>query len=230
MITYFVLKTDGGKGAGCVRLENGRARSSCPCVLLLEDGTVAELGDEEKPLPCRPLGAAVLQGDALLCWGVPPGTKLAKAELLYGLRQGRKAEPTPEAKPETDPVSEPAPEPEDVSEPESTPESEDVPVPEPAPESALDSETTEEPAPEPEALSAPDLSPEASAPDDSAALAADFGLLVRHAGEVYESILHPPLPAEGAPLEEPKEETSGNGEPKGDWFSETEQLLEKLRR
>lgn len=230
MITYFVLKTDGGKGAGCVRLENGRARSSCPCVLLLEDGTVAELGDEEKPLPCRPLGAAVLQGDALLCWGVPPGTKLAKAELLYGLRQGRKAEPTPEAKPETDPVSEPAPEPEDASEQESTPESEDVPVPEPAPESALDSETTEEPAPEPEALSAPDLSPEASAPDDSAALAADFGLLVRHAGEVYESILHPPLPAEGAPLEEPKEETSGNGEPKGDWFSETEQLLEKLRR
>ena len=230
MITYFVLKTDGGKGAGCVRLENGRARSSCPCVLLLEDGTVAELGDEEKPLPCRPLGAAVLQGDVLLCWGVPPGTKLAKAELLYGLRQGRKAEPTPEAKPETDPVSEPAPEPEDASEQESTPESEDVPVPEPAPESALDSETTEEPAPEPEALSAPDLSPEASAPDDSAALAADFGLLVRHAGEVYESILHPPLPAEGAPLEEPKEETSGNGEPKGDWFSETEQLLEKLRR
>lgn len=230
MITYFVLKTDGGKGAGCVRLENGRARSSCPCVLLLEDGTVAELGDEEKPLPCRPLGAAVLQGDALLCWGVPPGTKLAKAELLYGLRQGRKAEPTPEAKPETVPVSEPAPEPADDPEPESTPEPEDDPVPEPAPESALDSETTEEPAPEPEALSAPDLSPEASAPDDSAALAADFGLLVRHAGEVYESILHPPLPAEGAPLEEPKEETSGNGEPKGDWFLETEQLLEKLRR
>lgn len=230
MITYFVLKTDGGKGAGCVRLENGRARSSCPCVLLLEDGTVAELGDEEKPLPCRPLGAAVLQGDALLCWGVPPGTKLAKAELLYGLRQGRKAEPTPEAKPETDPVPEPAPEPADDPEPESTPEPEDVPESEPVQESASDSETTEEPAPEPEALSVPDLSPEASAPDDSAALAADFGLLVRHAGEVYESILHPPLPAEGAPLEEPKEETSGNGEPKGDWFSETEQLLEKLRR
>ena len=246
MITYFVLKTDEGKGAGCVRLENGRARSSCPCVLLLEDGTVAELGDEEKPLLCRPLGAAVLQGDALLCWGVPPGTKLAKAELLYGLRQGRKAEPevvpesapeperkaepTPEAKPEADPASEPAPEPEDAPEQESTPESEDVPVPEPVPESALDSETTEEPAPEPEALSAPDLSPEASAPDDSAALAADFGLLVRHAGEVYESILHPPLPTEDGIVTAMKEEAPGKRDDQGDWFSETEQLLERLRR
>ena len=65
MITYFVLKADGGKTAGCVRLENGRARSSCPCTLLLEDGAAVDLDAEETPLPARPLGAAVLQGDAL---------------------------------------------------------------------------------------------------------------------------------------------------------------------
>ena len=64
MITYFVLKADGGKTAGCVRLENGRARSSCPCTLLLEDGSAMGIGPEETPLPARPLGAALLQGDA----------------------------------------------------------------------------------------------------------------------------------------------------------------------
>ena len=56
---------------------------------------------------------------------------------------------------------------------------------------------------------------------DSAAKAADFGLLVQHAGEVYESILDPPLPE--APAEAMEE-------PKDDWFSETEGLLARLRR
>ena len=45
MITYFVLKATGGKPVGCVRLEDGRARSSCPCTLLLEDGTPLPLGE-----------------------------------------------------------------------------------------------------------------------------------------------------------------------------------------
>ena len=183
MITYFVLKADGGKTAGCVRLENGQARSSCPCTLLLEDGAAVDLGPEETPLPARPLGAAVLQGEKLTAWGAVPGEKLAGPELLRRLRQAQAVVEAPE------PVQEPAPEPE--------PE----PVPEPDPEEA------------------PEEPPE---PSDSAAAAADFGLLVRHAGEVYEDILHPPLPE--APTAEPAEEV------KKDWFSETEALLTKIRR
>ena len=31
MITYFVLKDEDGRAAGSVRLENGKARSTCPC-------------------------------------------------------------------------------------------------------------------------------------------------------------------------------------------------------
>ena len=58
MITYFVLKDDGGKTAGCVRLENGRARSNCPCTLLLEDGSTLTLGADETALPAGALGAA----------------------------------------------------------------------------------------------------------------------------------------------------------------------------
>lgn len=195
MITYFVLKADGGKTAGCVRLENGQARSSCPCTLLLEDGAAVDLGPEETPLPARPLGAAVLQGEKLTAWGAVPGEKLTGPELLRRLRQAQAVVEAPE------PVQEPAPEPEPEPAPEPTPEPEPEPVPEPDPEEA------------------PEEPPE---PSDSAAAAADFGLLVRHTGEVYEDILHPPLPE--APTAEPAEEV------KKDWFSETEALLTKIRR
>ena len=195
MITYFVLKADGGKTAGCVRLENGQARSSCPCTLLLEDGAAVDLGPEETPLPARPLGAAVLQGEKLTAWGAVPGEKLTGPELLRRLRQVQAVVEAPE------PVQEPAPEPEPEPAPEPTPEPEPEPVPEPDPEEA------------------PEEPPE---PSDSAAAAADFGLLVRHAGEVYEDILHPPLPE--APPAAPAEGV------RRDWFSETEALLTKLRR
>ena len=124
MITYFVLKADGGKTAGCVRLENGRARSSCPCTLLLEDGAAVDLGPEESPLPARPLGAAVLQGEKLAAWGAVPGEKLTGPELLRRLRQSQVSVEAPKPVPEPEP--EPAPEP--------TPEPEPEPVPEPEPE------------------------------------------------------------------------------------------------
>ena len=202
MITYFVLKDEEGKAAGSVRLENGKARSTCPCTLLLEDGTSLSLGTDETSLPAKALGAAVLRGDALFAWGNLPGAKLTGAELLYRLKREKPALPDPE--PVLDPVPEPDPEPKPESEPE--------PIPEPAPEPEQGSEPEPEPQPEPE---------EASEPADSAARAADFGLLVRHAGEVYESILHPPLP-------EPPVETAKEAE--GDWFSETEGLLRRLRR
>ena len=179
MITYFVLKDEEGKSAGCVRLEGGKARSTCPCTLLLEDGSTISLDADETSLPAKALGAAVLQGETLLAWGVVPGAKLTGVELLYRLKKERPAS-EPEPQPEPEPVPEPEPE----------------PVPEPGPE----------PAPE---------------PADSAAKAADFGLLVQHAGEVYESILDPPLPE--APAE-------AGEEPKDDWFSETEGLLARLRR
>ena len=198
MITYFVLKADGGKTAGCVRLENGRARSSCPCTLLLEDGAAVDLGPEETHLPARPLGAAVLQGEKLMAWGAVPGEKLTEPELLRRLRQAQVAVEAPE------PVQEPEPEPEPEPAPEPAPE----PEPEPGPEPVLEPE--------------PELEPEPPEPSDSAAAAADFGLLVRHAGEVYEDILHPPLPE--APPAAPTEEV------KKDWFSETEALLTKIRR
>ena len=179
MITYFVLKDEGGKSAGCVRLEGDNARSTCPCTVLLEDGTALPLDADETPLPAKALGAAVLQGDGIVAWGAVPGTKLTGAELLYRLKKER---------PEPEPVPEPEPEPQ--------PEPESIPEPEPEPE----------PTPEPE---------------DSAARAADFGLLIQHAGEVYESILNPPLP-------EVPEETAEA--PEEDWFSETEGLLSRLRR
>ena len=219
MITYFVLKDDVGKTAGCVRLESGRARSSCPCTLLLENGMALALTADETPLPARPLGAAVLRGDALMAWGTPPGTKLTGAELLYGLRQGRRSgqgpipEPMPEVEPDGEPVPAPAPEPEPV----------EAPVPEPTPE----------PEPEPEPMPETALPPDIPAPDDSAAAAADFGQLVKHAGEVYDSILRPPLPTEGTPSMEARqgEEPSGTeGTTGGDWFTETERLLTRLRR
>ena len=189
MITYFVLKADGGKTAGCVRLENGRARSSCPCTLLLEDGSAMGIGPEETPLPARPLGAALLQGDAPWAWGTVPGAKLAGPELIRRLRQAITATAAPEPAPEPEPAPDPEPKPK--------------PDPDPEPE------------PDPEPTEAPE-------PTDSAAAAADFGLLVRHATEVYDSILHPPLPE--APKEEPAEEV------KQDWFAETEALLAKIRR
>ena len=83
MITYFVLKNEGGKSAGCVRLEGGKARSTCPCTVLLEDGTALPLDADETPLPAKALGAAVLQGDGIVAWGAVPGAKLTGAELLY---------------------------------------------------------------------------------------------------------------------------------------------------
>ena len=191
MITYFVLKDEGGRPAGCVRLENGRARSSCPCTLLLEDGVSLELGADETSLSALPLGAAVLRGDALAAWGAVPGTKLTGAELIYRLRQKKGPEPSPA--PEPEPI--PEPEPEAVPAPGPEPEFEPEPVPDPA---------------------------------DSAATAADFGLLVRHAGEVYESILRPSLPGEGSPL--PEEARTQPKDKKGDWFSDTETLLTRFRR
>jgi len=207
MITYFVLKGADGRSAGCVRLENGRARSSCPCTLLLEDGTTLGLNEEETPLVSPALAAAILQGDTLAAWGTPPGTTLSAAELLYRLRPKPQPAPEPRPQPEFEPGSE--------SEPESTPE----PIPEPAPQE--EGQSPREPAPEPD---------ETPAPEDSAALADDFGLLVRHAGEVYESILHPPLPEEPeTPAEDPAPDSAPQA-PKGDWFSETEQLLSRLRR
>ena len=201
MITYFVLKEDGGGTAGCVRLENGRARASCPCTLLLEDGTALPLAADEVPLPAKALGAAVERGDALAAWGTVPGAKLTGVELLHRLRQGKQPEPELESIPEPEPI--PAPEPEPEPKPASEPEPEPVPEPEPEP--------------------GPEEAPLAPEPDDSAALAADFGLLVRHAEAVYESILHPPLPETKA--EDPPEPPA-----KDDWFSETERLLTRLRR
>ena len=206
MITYFVLKEAGGKPVGCVRLENGRARSSCPCTLLLENGTALSLGEEETLLPGPALGAAILRGDALQAWGAMPGTKLTGAELLCRLRQ--KDKPTAIEPPPS--VPEPEPEP--------TPELEPDPEPEPAPE----------PEPEPAATPAPE--PTLDQPADSASLADDFGLLVRHAGEVYENLLHPPLPEEPETPAEDSAPGSAPQTPKGDWFSETEQLLSRLRR
>ena len=219
MITYFVLKDDGGKTAGCVRLENGRAQSNCPCTLLLEDGSALELGTDEMPLPAKALGAAVLRGDALMAWGTAPGVKLPGPELLRRLRQAQataaepKPVPEPAIEPEADPVPEPEPDP--VPEPELAPEPEPEPVPEP------------EPDPEEESLETPE-------PSDSAAAAADFGLLVRHAGEIYESILHPPLPEEETPLpgepkaEAPEVQTQEAG--RESWFSEAERLMARTRQ
>lgn len=228
MITYFVLKGDGNRTAGCVRLENSRARSSCPCTLLLEDGTAVELSAEETPLPARALGAAVLQGDALAAWGAVPGAELTKAELLCRLRQRKGLDPQPG--PETGPalVSEPEP---SSPIPSSMPEPASGPVTEPVPTSAP------EPDPEPAAAPAPATETEIDAdpapgsepapePSDSAALAADFGLLVRHAGEVYEDILHPPLPDDPQPEDPPVDQRP----PSGDWFAEAEGLLTKFRR
>ena len=211
MITYFVLKDDGGKTAGCVRLENGRARSNCPCTLLLEDGSTLTLGADETALPAGALGAAVLRGDALMAWGTAPGVKLPGSELLYRLRQGKT--PAPEPVPESEPIPEPEPMPVVEQEPEPEPTPEPAPEPDPIPEPTPQPEP--EPEPEPEA---------APGPTDSAAAAANFGLLVRHAGEVYDSILHPPLP-EAPPPEDPPA-----APPQGDWFSETEGLLSRLRR
>ena len=211
MITYFVLKDDGGKTAGCVRLENGRARSNCPCTLLLEDGSTLALGADETALPAGALGAAVLRGDALMAWGTAPGVKLPGSELLYRLRQGKT--PAPEPVPESEPIPEPEPMPVVEQEPEPEPTPEPAPEPDPIPEPTPQPEP--EPEPEPEA---------APGPTDSAAAAADFGLLVRHAGEVYDSILHPPLP-EAPPPEDPPAAPL-----QGDWFSETEGLLSRLRR
>ena len=241
MITYFVLKDDGGKTAGCVRLENGRARSNCPCTLLLEDGSTLTLGADETALPAGALGAAVLRGDALMAWGTAPGVKLPGSELLYRLRQGKTPAPEPEPVPiqepapipdanpvpESVPVVEPEPEPEPTPEPdaEPTPEPEPEPVPEPEPAPAVEPGPASQPEPavEPEPVTEPQ--PEAApGPADSAAAAADFGLLVRHAGEVYEDILHPPLP------EPPPPEDPPAAPPQGDWFSETEGLLSRLRR
>ena len=66
---------------------------------------------------------------------------------------------------------------------------------------------------------------------DSAALAADFGLLVKHAGEVYDDILHPPLPEEVSPpaTEAPKEPAE-KPRPQGSWVSETDELLSRFHR
>ena len=89
MNTYFVLKDEGGKSAGCVRLEGGKARSTCPCTVLLEDGTALPLDADETPLPAKALGAAVLQGDGIVAWGAVPGAKLTGAELLYRLKKER---------------------------------------------------------------------------------------------------------------------------------------------
>ena len=197
MIVYFVLKEESGRTAGCVRLENGRARSSCPCTLVLENGETVALGEEEQALPQRPLGAVVLQGPRPIAWGCMPGVKLTGAELL-----GRTAGRTPAEQPMPVPVPEPEP----------TPEPEPVPAPDPAPE----------PDPEPEPpLPEPAEETPVPAPEDSASAAADFGLLVQHAGAVYEDLLHPPLAPEPDPTPEPT--------PKGDWFSETERLLNRLR-
>ena len=154
MITYFVLKADGGKTAGCVRLENGRARSSCPCTLLLEDGSAMGVGPEETPLPAQPLGAALLQGDAPWAWGTVPGAKLAGPELIHRLRQAMTATDAPEPPPEPEPA--PAPEPE----PEPAPIPEPVPEPAPEPEPAPAPEPEPEPAPEPEPEPAPVPEPE----------------------------------------------------------------------
>ena len=209
MITYFVLKEAGGKPVGCVRLENGRARSSCPCTLLLEDGTALSLGEEETLLPGPALGAAILRGDALQAWGAMPGTKLTGAELLCRLRQKDKPtaiEPPP---------SVPEPEPEPTPEPDGMPDSEATKEPQDVSEDAEETPLGSDRMPDPE---------------DSASLADDFGLLVRHAGEVYEDLLHPPLPEEPETPAEDSAPGSAPQAPKGDWFSETEQLLSRLRR
>ena len=226
MITYFVLKDQGGKSAGCVRLENGRARSSCACTLVLEDGSTLALGTDETALPEKVLGAAVLQGDDLAAWGIVPGAKLTQGELLYRLKKEKPVTPEPIPEPETGPALQPEPEP--TPEPEPEPAAEPTPEPEPEPAAGPDPEPEPLREPEPEPVPEPAPAPEPedpSAPADSAAVAADFGLLVRHAGEVYDSILHPPLPeTTPEPAEEAKEP------PRTDWFSETESLLSRLRQ
>ena len=98
---------------------------------------------------------------------------------------------------------------EPVPDPESVPQPEPVPVVEPEPE----------PAPE---------------PADSASAAADFGLLIHHAEEVYESILHPPLIEEKtsspeAPKSEEIERQDGQAG-KESWFSEAERLIARTRQ
>ena len=218
MITYFVLKDEDGKAAGSVRLENGRARSSCPCTLLLEDGTLLDLGGEETTLPGRALGAAVMRGDALTAWGAVPGSKLTGAELLYRLKRENLTPP--------EPAPTPAPEPDPMPEPEPMPESEPMLEPEPMPESGPMLEPEPQPSPDP-TLDPEPATQQVPEPSDSAALAADFGLLIRHAGEVYDSILNPPLP-EGPAEEEPT--VQGDRESRESWFCETERLIAKNRR
>ena len=150
-----------------------------------------------------------------------PGTKLTGAELLRRLRQ----KDTPPAIEPTPSVPEPEPEatePQDVSE-----EAEETPL---GSDGMPDPEATKEPQDVSEdAEETPLGSGKAPDPEDSASLADDFGLLVRHAGEVYEDLLHPPLPEEpeepAKPSPAPTPET-----PRRDWFSETEQLLSRLRR
>ena len=193
---------------GCVRLEDGRARSSCPCTLLLEDGTPLPLGEGETLLPGPALGTAILRGEELQAWGAMPGTKLTGAELLRRLRQKDTPpaiEPTPSV---PDPEPEPTPEPDGTPDPEATKEPQDVS--EDAEETPLGSDGM------------PD-------PEDSASLADDFGLLVRHAETVYEDLLHPPLPDEPEEPAEPAPAPTPEP-PQRDWFSETEQLLSRLRR
>ena len=239
MITYFVLKDDVGKTAGCVRLESGRARSSCPCTLLLENGMALALTADETPLPARPLGAAVLRGDALMAWGTAPGVKLPGSELLYRLRQGKT--PAPEPVPEPEPIPEPAsipvvepePEPKPTAEPAPEPMPEPEPVSQPAPAPAVEPDRAPQPEPAVEPVPEPEPQPEAApGPADSAAAAADFGLLVRHAGEVYEDILHPPLPEAPPPEDPTSEEIERQNVQAGkeSWFSEAERLIAQTRR
>lgn len=224
MITYFVLKDDGGKTAGCVRLENGRARSSRPCTLLLEDGSVLSLSADETALPAKALGAAILREDALMAWGTAPGVKLPGAELLYRLRQGKTPALAPVPEQEPVPVVEPEPEPEPMPDPAPQPEPVPEPVPAPEPVPVVEPEPAFEPQPETAPVVEPEPEP-APEPADSAAAAADFGLLIRHAEQVYEDILHPPLPEQSEAKEPPEKRGS-----KGDWFAETEGLLSRLRR
>ena len=235
MITYFVLKDNKGKTAGCVRLENGRVRSSCPCTLLLEDGTVLKLDDQEESISARVLGAAVRQGDSNAAWGTAPGVKLTGAELLYRLRQGKAptAEliPEPEAVPAVGPEPEPEPMPDPALRLEPVPDLESVPQPEPVP--VVEPEPAFEPQPETAPVVEPEPEP-APEPADSASAAADFGLLIHHAEEVYESILHPPLIEEKtsspeAPKSEEIERQDGQAG-KESWFSEAERLIARTRQ
>lgn len=197
MIVYFVIKNPAGQPMGCVRWENGRAESSCPCLLVKENGETLAIGQGETPVPGQLVGAITLKDGALYGWGLMPGVRLSREELWYLVRQHAKATSPAEAGPpaqEAQPMAQEkpvAPEPEPVAQ-----------EPEPVAQEAQPVSVSE---------------PETDSEPDSAQAAADFGLLVGHAGAVYDGLLRPPL-------ERPAPS------PRDSWLWEADRLARRRRR